>query len=104
MVEVVIIEPIRYSSWISNPVIVRKKTGEIRICVDLKKIKPSFVNMEYLLKTVKGAQIMYMLDDFSGYNQVLVNMDDQLKNYFTALWGTYKLLSKNSFWTHQRER
>jgi len=55
MVEVVIIEPIRYSSWISNPVIVRKKTGEIRICVDLKKIKPSFVNMEYLLKMAKGA-------------------------------------------------
>ena len=38
MVEVGIIEPIKYPSWVSNHVIVRKKTGEIRICVDFKNL------------------------------------------------------------------
>jgi hypothetical protein len=33
MDEAGIIEPIRYSSWVFYPVIVRKKTGEIMICV-----------------------------------------------------------------------
>jgi ribonuclease HI len=46
MVEAGIIEPIIYSSWVSNPVIVRKKTGEIRICVD-------FINLNRLhLRTI----------------------------------------------------
>jgi ribonuclease HI len=34
MVDVGIIAPIRYSSWMSNLVVVRKKSGDIRLCVD----------------------------------------------------------------------
>ena len=33
-----------------------------------------------------------MFDGFSGYNQVLVKEDDQLKISFTTPWGTYKYL------------
>jgi hypothetical protein len=99
MVEVGIIEPIRYSSWVSNLVIVRKKTGEIRICVDFRNLNQASLkdnyplpNMEYLLQRVTGAEMMSMLDGFSGYNQVLVKEDDQLKTAFTTPWGTYKYL------------
>jgi hypothetical protein len=48
--------------------------------------------MEYLLQRVTGAEMMSMLDGFSGYNQVLVKEDDQLKTAFTTPWGTYKYL------------
>jgi hypothetical protein len=99
MVEEGIIEPIRYSSWVSNPVIVRKKTGEIRICVDFRNLNQASLkdnyplpNMEYLLQRVTRAEMMSMLDGFSGYNQVLVKEDDQLKTTFTTPWGTYKYL------------
>ena len=34
MVDDGIIAPIRYSSWMSNLVVVRKKNGDIRLCVD----------------------------------------------------------------------
>jgi hypothetical protein len=34
MVDVGIIAPIRYSSWMSNLVVVQKKNGDIRLCVD----------------------------------------------------------------------
>jgi hypothetical protein len=108
MVEAGIIEPIRYSSWVSNPVIVRKKTGEIRICVDFINLNQASLkdnyplpNMEYLLQRVTGAEMMSMLDGFSGYNQVLVKEDDQLKTAFTTPWGTYKYLQM-PFRTHQR--
>ena len=33
-----IIVPIRFSEWVSNLVSVRKKTGEIRLCIDLSLI------------------------------------------------------------------
>ena len=31
-----------------------------------------------------------MLDGFSGYNQILVHPNDQLKTNFTTPWGTFK--------------
>jgi hypothetical protein len=98
MVEVGIIEPIRYSSWVSNPVIVRKNTGEISRCVDFKNLNQAslkynypLTDMEYLLQRVTRAEMMSM-DGFSGYNKVLVKEDDQLKTSFTTPWGTYKYL------------
>ena len=37
-----------------------------------------------------------MLDGFSGYNQVLVDPDDQEKTTFTTPWGTF-MYNKMSF-------
>ena len=48
--------------------------------------------METLLQRVTGSGMMSMLDGFSGYNQVLVNKEDQHKTTFTTPWGTYKFL------------
>jgi hypothetical protein len=62
MVEAGLIKSIRYSSWVSNPIIVRKNTGEIKICVDFiilnqASLKDNYPlpNMGYLLKRVIGA-------------------------------------------------
>jgi hypothetical protein len=33
-----IIIPLRYSDWIANLVLVRKKNGEIRLCVDFRNL------------------------------------------------------------------
>jgi hypothetical protein len=33
--------------------------------------------------------MLSLLDGFSGYNQVLVSHDDQLKTTFRTKWGTY---------------
>jgi len=52
-----IIYPIRHSYWLSNPIVVRKTTGEIRMCVnfrDLNKESTKHIypmpNMEFLLQ------------------------------------------------------
>eukprot|EP00253_Pinus_taeda_P006566 PITA_06566 len=45
--------------------------------------------MEQILQVVAGSELMSFLDGFSGYNQVLVNPDDQLKTTFRTKWGTY---------------
>jgi hypothetical protein len=33
-----IIVPFRYSKWVANLVVVRKKSGEIRLCVDFRNL------------------------------------------------------------------
>src|SRR5882762_3585364 len=86
-----IIIPLRYSKWIANLVVVRKKNGEIRLCVDFinlnkcsKKDNYPLPKMEHLLQKVSGARVISFLDGFSGYNQVVVHPEDQEKTAFTT--------------------
>lgn len=99
MVDAGIIAPIRYSSWMSNLVVVRKKNGDIRLCVDFRNLNQASLkdnyplpNMEHLLQRVTGAGMMSMLDGFSRYNQVLLKRENQLKTAFTTPWGTFMYL------------
>ena len=94
--DVGIIKPIRHSSWVSNLVSVRKKNGDIRLCVDFRNLNISSLkdnyglpNMEAMLQKVTGSELMSMMDGFSGYNQVVVKESEQYKTAFTTPWGTY---------------
>ena len=91
-----IIVPLRYSEWVSNLVSVRKKTGEIRLCIDFRNLNKASLKgnyhlpkMDHILQRVVGSKIISFLDGFSGYNQVLVHPDDQHKITFTTPWGTF---------------
>eukprot|EP00253_Pinus_taeda_P007765 PITA_07765 len=75
---------------------VRKKNGDIRICIDFRNLNRASLkgnfplpSMERILQSVAGSELMSFLDGFSGYNQVLVHPDDQLKTTFRTKWGTY---------------
>lgn len=86
-----IIVPLRYSDWVANLVPVRKKNGEIRLCVDFKNLNRASLKdnyplpkMDHVLQKVTGSFRMSMLDGFSGYNQVAVDKEDQKKTVFTT--------------------
>ena len=92
-----IIAPIIFSEWISNLVPTRKKTGEIRLCVDLRNLNKVSLKdhyplpkMDHILQRVVGASRISLLDGFSRLNQILVHPDDQDKTAFTTPWGTFK--------------
>ena len=62
MYEAGIITPIRFSEWVSNLVPTRKKTGEIRLCVDLRNVNKVSLKdnyplpkMDHILQRVVGA-------------------------------------------------
>ena len=81
-----IIFKVRHSEWVSNLVPVRKKYGEIRLCMDFRNLnyasdKDNYPAppMEQLLQMVSGSKLFSLLDGFSGYNQVLVAEEDRLK-------------------------
>ena len=78
-----IIIPLRYSEWVVNLVPVRKKSGEVRLCVDIRNLnkrskKDNYLlpKMEHILQKVTGSDKISMLDGFFGYNQVLVWPED----------------------------
>ena len=96
MYDAQIISPIRYSDWVSNLVPTRKKTSEIRLCVDFRNpnkvsLKDNYLlpKMDHILQRVVGSSKISLLDGFSGYNQILVQKEDQPKTTFTTPWGTF---------------
>ena len=42
-----IIEKVVSSPWVSNLVVVRKKSGEIRLCVDLRQVNKAVIPQKY---------------------------------------------------------
>jgi hypothetical protein len=91
-----IIIPLRYSEWVANLVPMRKKNGEIKLCVDFRNLNRSskkdnypLPKMEHILQRVTGSSRMSMIDGFSGYNQISVFPEDREKTTFTTPWGTF---------------
>ena len=41
------------------------------------------------MQIVSGSELFYLLDGFSGYNQVLVVEEDRLKMTFRTRWGLF---------------
>ena len=67
--------PIKNSSWVENLVPVRKKNGEIRLCVDFRDLNKASLkyhhpipSMEMFLSKVSGSERFSFLDVFSRYN------------------------------------
>ena len=74
-----IIVPVRFFDWESNLVAVRKKTGEIKLCIDFKNLNRASLKdnyplpkMEHILQRVVCSRRIYLLDGFLGYNQFLL--------------------------------
>jgi hypothetical protein len=91
-----IIVSMRFSKWVENLLRVRKKSEEIRLCVDFRNLNKVSLKenyplpkMDHILQKVVGSQKMLMLDGFFGYNQIMVHTDDQEKKTFTTPWGTF---------------
>jgi hypothetical protein len=81
---------------VENLVPVRKKSGEIRLCVDFKNLNKSSLKdnyplpkMDHVLEKVVGENRMSMIDGFSDYNQISLNKHDKEKTTFTTPWGMF---------------
>lgn len=91
LIESRIVYPIKYSKWVSNLVLVRKKDGDIRLCVDFRDQNQASLKdhyplplMEQLLSMMAASEIFSMLNGFLGYNEVLVKPEDQHKTTCTT--------------------
>ncbi|XP_013721281.1 uncharacterized protein LOC106425107 [Brassica napus] len=99
---------------LANPVVVKKKNGKWRICVDFTNLnkacpKDSYPlpNIDRLVASTDGNEMLTFRDAFSGYNLIMMHPDDREKTAFITDRGTYcyKVMSfglKNAGATYQR--
>jgi hypothetical protein len=99
LLEIGFIYHVPYSEWVSPIVIVPKKNSKIRIYQDFRKLnnatKKDYFPLPFtdaILDAVAGHECYFFLDGFSGYNQIRIALEDQLKTTFTTAWGTFASL------------
>ena len=84
MVATQIIEPIKEFEWVSLIVVKEKKTkGEIRICVDLRKLNDTCIHdpfptpfIDKILDNVGRQGAYYFIDAFLGYHEINIALED----------------------------
>ena len=96
MEEAGIIKP-SVSAWSFPVVIVRKKGGKPRFCVDYRllnsKMKPDkwpLRNIEEIFDDLEGSKVFSTLDLFSGYWQVRMGEECKEKTTFVCCYGTFQ--------------
>ena len=102
LVKTIFIYPMNRSEWLSPIVIVLKKNGKLRVCVDchklnaMTKLDPFLLWFtDSILEIVAGYDIYSLMDGFMDYNQTRIALEDQLKACFITQWGAfaYRIMS-----------
>ena len=85
------------SQWTSPVVVVEKKNGKKRLCVDYRKLNNvtkkdcyPLPRIDDMLETLSGAQWFSSLDLASGFWQVELEQKDREKSTFITRFGTYE--------------
>ena len=91
-----LIEP-SFSPWSSNVVIVKKKDGSLRFCIDYKKLNDVTVKDSYplpriadCLDSLSTGRYFSAFDLRSGYFQVMMEEEDRQKTSFVTRSGLYQ--------------
>jgi hypothetical protein len=85
------------SPWASPIVVVRKKDGTARTCVDYRKLNDvtkkdahPLPRIDDIFDALRGTKYFSTLDVASGHHQVAVAKKDQEKTGFVTPWGHYE--------------
>ncbi|KAJ9546290.1 hypothetical protein OSB04_018833 [Centaurea solstitialis] len=108
------IREVKYPEWLANVVVVQKKNGKWRVCIDftdLNKACPKdpfpLPHIDAMVDATAGHELLTFMDAYSRYNQILMHTDDQEKTAFMTDKGIYcyKVMPfglKNAGSTYQR--
>ena len=108
------INEIFYPEWLAITVVVKKKNGKWRVCVDFTDLNKACLKdpfplprIDQLVNVTIGHPQMSFLDAFQGYHQIPLALDDQEKTSFVTpiVNYHYKMMPfglKNAGFTYQR--
>ena len=89
-----------HPEWLANPVLVLKKNGTWRMCVDytdLNKACPAgpfaLLCIHQIIDATTGCERLSFLDAYSGYLQIKMVVKDQEKTTFTTPFGAFCYVS-----------
>ena len=79
-----VIEPVTASEWVSPLVVTHKRSGDIRVCVDLRQANRAVItdgyplpHMEDMLHRLRGSEWFTKLDLKDAYHQVVLHPDSR---------------------------
>ncbi|KAJ9553525.1 hypothetical protein OSB04_017570 [Centaurea solstitialis] len=74
------IREVKYPEWLANVVVVQKKNGKWRVCIDftdLNKACPKdpfpLPHIDAMVDATAGHELLTFMDAYSGYNQILMH-------------------------------
>ena len=86
-----------HSPYASPVVLVRKKDGSLRMCVDYRRLNAKTINDAFPLPRIQesfdalaGARFFSSIDFASGYHQIAMDPNDQSKTAFTTPFGLFE--------------
>ena len=89
-----------HPEWLANPVLVLKKNGTWRMCVDytdLNKACPvdpfALPRIDQIIDATTGCECLSLLDAYSGYHQIKMAVKDQEKTAFITPFGAFCYVS-----------
>ncbi len=90
------IQPIKESTWLSPIVIMPKKNGKLRICVDFRKLNKATKKDSYplpfsneVLNIVARYEAYSFLNGYSRYHQISIVTKNRYKATFVIDWGAF---------------
>ena len=108
------IKEVFHPEWLANPVLVRKKGGKWRMCVDYTGLNKACPKVPYplpridqIVDSTAGCETLSFLDAYSGYHQIRMKESDQLATSFITPFGMYCYVTmpfglRNAGATYQR--
>ncbi|GAU46452.1 hypothetical protein TSUD_402190 [Trifolium subterraneum] len=96
LLEANFISEAKYTTWLSNVVLVKKSNGKWRMCVDYTDLNRACPKDSYALPCIdrlvdnsSGFKLLSLLDAYSGYNQIPMTVADRTKTTFITESGNY---------------
>ncbi|XP_024172199.1 uncharacterized protein LOC112178258 [Rosa chinensis] len=108
------IREVQYPKWIANIVPVKKKNGQLRVCVNFRDLNDACPKddfplpiIELMVDATTGHEAFSFMDGSSGYNQIRMTLEDEELTAFRTPKGIYcyKVMPfglKNAGATYQR--
>ncbi|KAA0054065.1 hypothetical protein E6C27_scaffold318G001370 [Cucumis melo var. makuwa] len=88
------IREVKYPTWVANIVPVRKKNGQLRVCVDFRDLNNACPKddfplpiMEIMIDATARHKALSFMDGSSGYNQIRMALDEEEKISFRTPKG-----------------
>jgi len=90
------IQLVKEATWLSPIMVVPKKNGKLRICVDFRKLNKATKKDPYplpfcdeVLNIIIGYETYSFLDGYLGYHQISIAFKDRYKRTFVIDWGAF---------------
>jgi hypothetical protein len=90
------IKEVFHPEWLANPMLVKKKGGKWRMCVDYTGLNKTCPKVPYplpridqIVDSTAGCETLSFLDAYSGYHQIKMKESDQLATSFITPFGMY---------------